>query len=146
MIKIREIIEVKANDDFTLECGMENGEIFKYDMSYLKDYEGGPMIQPLKDIRYFKKVYLEAGVLEWPNGFDIDGTAIALNGKLTQKVRITGSGAYFRLLSKKSFHHIALLKGDMKGTVLTRVHSECLTGDLFGPLRCDCGEQFATIP
>ena len=29
----------------------------------------------------------------------------------------------------------------MKGTVLTRVHSECLTGDLFGPLRCDCGEQ-----
>ena len=37
--------------------------------------------------------------------------------------------------------HIALLKGDMKGTVLTRVHSECLTGDLFGSLRCDCGEQ-----
>ena len=37
--------------------------------------------------------------------------------------------------------HIALVKGDLKGTVLTRVHSECLTGDLLGSLRCDCGEQ-----
>ena len=42
MIKIREIIDVKANDDFTLECAMDNGEVYLYDMSYLKDYEGGP--------------------------------------------------------------------------------------------------------
>ena len=37
--------------------------------------------------------------------------------------------------------HIALVRGEMKGTVLTRVHSECITGDLLGSLRCDCGEQ-----
>jgi GTP cyclohydrolase II len=39
--------------------------------------------------------------------------------------------------------HIALVKGDVTGQegVLTRVHSECLTGDLFGSLRCDCGPQ-----
>lgn len=39
--------------------------------------------------------------------------------------------------------HIALVKGDVHGAehVLTRVHSECLTGDLFGSLRCDCGPQ-----
>ena len=42
-------------------------------------------------------------------------------------------------------HHIALVKGDVTGgdTVLVRVHSECLTGDAFGSLRCDCGEQYA---
>lgn len=40
-------------------------------------------------------------------------------------------------------HHIALVKGDISGDepVLCRVHSECLTGDAFGSLRCDCGEQ-----
>lgn len=39
--------------------------------------------------------------------------------------------------------HVALVKGDVRGKedVLTRVHSECLTGDLFGSLRCDCGPQ-----
>ncbi|QUW22831.1 bifunctional 3,4-dihydroxy-2-butanone-4-phosphate synthase/GTP cyclohydrolase II [Sporosarcina sp. Marseille-Q4063] len=39
--------------------------------------------------------------------------------------------------------HIALVKGDIKGAsnVLVRVHSECLTGDVFGSCRCDCGPQ-----
>jgi 3,4-dihydroxy 2-butanone 4-phosphate synthase / GTP cyclohydrolase II len=40
-------------------------------------------------------------------------------------------------------HHVALIKGDVDGeqNVLVRVHSECLTGDVFHSLRCDCGEQ-----
>lgn len=40
-------------------------------------------------------------------------------------------------------HHIALVKGDVSGKkkVLVRVHSECLTGDVFGSKRCDCGPQ-----
>jgi 3,4-dihydroxy 2-butanone 4-phosphate synthase/GTP cyclohydrolase II len=42
-------------------------------------------------------------------------------------------------------HHVALVKGDVATDepVLCRVHSECLTGDAFGSLRCDCGEQLA---
>lgn len=42
--------------------------------------------------------------------------------------------------------HIALVKGDISGDepVLTRVHSECFTGDLLGSLRCDCGPQLHT--
>ncbi len=40
-------------------------------------------------------------------------------------------------------HHVALVKGEVEGreNVLVRVHSECLTGDVFHSLRCDCGEQ-----
>src|SRR4029453_458888 len=40
-------------------------------------------------------------------------------------------------------HHLAMVKGDVRGheDVLVRVHSECLTGDVFHSLRCDCGEQ-----
>jgi len=49
--------------------------------------------------------------------------------------------AYRELLTDKQ--HIALVKGDVAGAddVLVRVHSECLTGDVFHSLRCDCGEQ-----
>ncbi|MBN2057669.1 MAG: bifunctional 3,4-dihydroxy-2-butanone-4-phosphate synthase/GTP cyclohydrolase II [Candidatus Saganbacteria bacterium] len=40
-------------------------------------------------------------------------------------------------------HHVALVKGKVEGkeNILVRVHSECLTGDVFGSCRCDCGEQ-----
>ena len=43
-------------------------------------------------------------------------------------------------------HHIALVKGNIGDgqNVLVRVHSECLTGDTFGSLRCDCGDQLAS--
>ena len=42
-------------------------------------------------------------------------------------------------------HHVALVKGEIGDgeDVLARIHSECLTGDTFGSLRCDCGQQFA---
>ena len=49
--------------------------------------------------------------------------------------------AYREFLTEKQ--HVALVKGDVQGAedVLVRVHSECLTGDVFHSLRCDCGEQ-----
>jgi len=42
-------------------------------------------------------------------------------------------------------HHLAIVKGDVDGKkdVLTRVHSSCLTGDVLGSIRCDCGDQLA---
>jgi len=42
-------------------------------------------------------------------------------------------------------HHVALIKGDVEGKerVLVRMHSECLTGDVFGSRRCDCGDQLS---
>lgn len=42
--------------------------------------------------------------------------------------------------------HVAIVKGDIAGKkdVMVRVHSECLTGDALGSLRCDCGDQLAT--
>ncbi len=42
-------------------------------------------------------------------------------------------------------HHLALEKGEVKGkeNVLVRVHSQCLTGDVFGSCRCDCGDQLS---
>ncbi|MDO8636504.1 MAG: bifunctional 3,4-dihydroxy-2-butanone-4-phosphate synthase/GTP cyclohydrolase II [Dehalococcoidia bacterium] len=72
--------------------------------------------------------------------------------KLVQRVaeaRLpTRYGDFIAIAYKSSIdpdEHVALVQGDMTigGPVLVRVHSECLTGDVFGSLRCDCGEQVA---
>ncbi len=51
--------------------------------------------------------------------------------------------AYRNIVDNKE--HVALIKGEWKEDepILVRVHSECLTGDVFGSLRCDCGEQLS---
>jgi 3,4-dihydroxy 2-butanone 4-phosphate synthase/GTP cyclohydrolase II len=70
--------------------------------------------------------------------------------KLVERVVSTGlptafgeftAVGYRSVLDNK--HHVALVKGEVAGAedVLVRVHSECLTGDVFHSLRCDCGEQ-----
>ena len=60
----------------------------------------------------------------------------------------TGYGEFTAIAYKSEIdpdEHIALVMGDISTDepVLVRVHSECLTGDVFGSLRCDCGEQVA---
>ncbi|MEO6857346.1 MAG: bifunctional 3,4-dihydroxy-2-butanone-4-phosphate synthase/GTP cyclohydrolase II [Solirubrobacteraceae bacterium] len=70
--------------------------------------------------------------------------------KLVERVVATGlptafgefvAVGYRSLIDNK--HHVALVKGEVEGgsDVLVRVHSECLTGDVFHSMRCDCGEQ-----
>jgi 3,4-dihydroxy 2-butanone 4-phosphate synthase/GTP cyclohydrolase II len=66
---------------------------------------------------------------------------------LEQKVKMPTQFGEFDLHLYRSLvdgaHHIALVKGKISSTkpTLVRVHSECLTGDIFGSLRCDCGPQ-----
>lgn len=52
--------------------------------------------------------------------------------------------AYCYINKLNGEHHVALVKGNVHAgeDILCRVHSECLTGDVFGSLRCDCGQQF----
>jgi 3,4-dihydroxy 2-butanone 4-phosphate synthase/GTP cyclohydrolase II len=74
--------------------------------------------------RRHEKLVERATTVRMPTAYG-EFTAIAFREKLTGK------------------HHVALLKGEVEGgeNVLVRVHSECLTGDVFHSLRCDCGEQ-----
>ena len=72
--------------------------------------------------------------------------------KLVERVTVTrmptkyGDFTAYGFVNKiNGEHHVALVKGEVGDgkDVLCRVHSECLTGDTFGSLRCDCGQQFA---
>ncbi|GIW09209.1 MAG: riboflavin biosynthesis protein RibBA [Dehalococcoidia bacterium] len=70
--------------------------------------------------------------------------------RIADEVQMPTRFGTFRAITYESIidggHHIALVKGDITTPepVLVRVHSECLTGDVFGSLRCDCGEQWQT--
>jgi 3,4-dihydroxy 2-butanone 4-phosphate synthase/GTP cyclohydrolase II len=74
--------------------------------------------------RRHEKLVERGASVQLPTEFG-EFTAIAFREKLTGKI------------------HVALVKGEVDGaeSVLVRVHSECLTGDVFHSLRCDCGEQ-----
>ena len=70
--------------------------------------------------------------------------------KLVERVVATGLPTAFGDFSAVGYrslvddkHHVAMVKGEVDGVedVLVRVHSECLTGDVFHSMRCDCGEQ-----
>ena len=67
--------------------------------------------------------------------------------ELVEEVELPTAHGQFRLRLYRSSpdgrEHLALLKGDLAGAdaPLVRVHSECLTGDVFGSARCDCGSQ-----
>ncbi len=72
--------------------------------------------------------------------------------KLVERVTVTKMPTKYGEFTAYGFvnqlngeHHVALVKGEIGNgeEVLCRVHSECLTGDTFGSLRCDCGQQFA---
>ncbi len=64
-----------------------------------------------------------------------------------EEVNLPTAYGHFRLIpfrqKDNGLEHIALIKGDVTGEepVLVRVHSSCATGDIFGSLRCECGEQ-----
>jgi 3,4-dihydroxy 2-butanone 4-phosphate synthase / GTP cyclohydrolase II len=70
--------------------------------------------------------------------------------EVEQRVKMpTDYGTFDLLLYRATMnqeHHLALVKGDVSDgkPVLVRVHSECLTGDVFGSRRCDCGSQLHT--
>ncbi|SDS02049.1 GTP cyclohydrolase II [Polaribacter sp. KT25b] len=64
-----------------------------------------------------------------------------------ERVQLPTKYGHFELIpfqeKESGLEHMALIKGYFKAneTVLTRIHSACATGDLFGSLRCDCGDQ-----
>lgn len=83
-----------------------------------------------------------AAIIEYRKKYDrlVERAAVA---KLPTKYGEFKAYGYQNILNGE--HYVALVKGEIGDgeDVLCRVHSECLTGDVFGSLRCDCGEQLA---
>ncbi|MDT2741488.1 bifunctional 3,4-dihydroxy-2-butanone-4-phosphate synthase/GTP cyclohydrolase II [Lactococcus garvieae] len=111
-----------------VEIMSENGNMMTKTELQKKAKEWGLKYITIKDLQEYRKkneVFVElvtkAKLPTKYGEFDILGFVNQLNGE----------------------HHVALVKGEIGdgNDVLCRVHSECLTGDAFGSLKCDCGEQ-----
>jgi hypothetical protein len=67
MIKVSKI---EAIDGYKVRVRFTDDSVGEYDFSTMLT-ETGPMIEPLRDGAYFRRVFLEFGALTWPNGFDV---------------------------------------------------------------------------
>ena len=90
MIKMVKVTELKPLDDVRLWVRFSDGS------EGIRDYsdmlaEGGPMVEPLRDPSFFKRVFISCGVPSWPNGFEVD--AIALHMELEKAGSLISSEA-----------------------------------------------------
>lgn len=76
-------------------------------------------------------------------GGEFTTQCVSLAAKATLPTRYGTFMSYAYRVAAGEAEHLALVMGDVSGqeSVLTRLHSECLTGDVLGSYRCDCGEQ-----
>jgi len=89
MIKVR---TVKPVGDFRLLVEFSDDMRGERDFSFLRN-ESGPMLEPLKDPAYFRRVFVEDGVPTWPNGYDWDPIALHDDMKEAGELRPVGDAA-----------------------------------------------------
>jgi uncharacterized protein DUF2442 len=75
MIELVNVTSVEPQDGSRLRVRFSNGAIGIRDLSDLLA-EGGPMVEPLRDPAFFRRVFVQCGVLTWPNGFDLDAVRL----------------------------------------------------------------------
>jgi uncharacterized protein DUF2442 len=88
MIAMVKVVEVRALDGFKLHLRFSDGEEGVRDCADIVA-ETGPMVEPLRDPAFFRRVFIEYGALAWPNGYDID--PIALYREMQQAGSLTSS-------------------------------------------------------
>ena len=75
MIEIVKIVKLEKLGDLRLRLRFSDGSEGERDFADIVG-EGGPMVEPLRDVEFFNRVFLEYGTLAWPNGFDLDSIAL----------------------------------------------------------------------
>jgi len=111
------------------EIMADDGKMLRKDglMQMAKDF--GLTIITIEDIAEYRKIY---------------DSLVKCEAVVNMPTKYGEFKAYGYVNKINGQHHVALVKGDIKDgrDILVRVHSECLTGDVFGSMRCDCGKQF----
>ena len=70
-----DVIGVRPLGGYKLEIEFSNEMIGERDFAFI-NRESGPMLEPLKDLAYFARVFIDDGALTWPNGYDWDPIAL----------------------------------------------------------------------
>ena len=118
------------------QCGLcceimrEDGTMMRSEELHQKAEEWGMKFITISQLKEYRKVHDRL-------------TKRVADTKLPTKYGDFRAVGFINILNGE--HHVALVKGDIGDgkDILCRVHSECLTGDAFGSLKCDCGQQLA---
>jgi len=89
LIKVR---TAKPLGDYRLMVEFSDDTVGERDFSFIRG-RSGPMVEPLKDPAYFRRVFVEDGVLTWPNGYDWDPIALHDEMKEAGELRPIGDAA-----------------------------------------------------
>jgi hypothetical protein len=89
LIKVR---KVRTIGEFRLAIEFSDDTVGERDFSFLA-HRSGTMVEPLKDAAYFRRVFVEDGVLTWPNGYDWDPIALHDEMKEAGELRPVGDAA-----------------------------------------------------
>jgi hypothetical protein len=76
---MKKVVKVSAKD-FKIICEFNDGKVVEYDMGHIQK-EQGPMIEPLKEKSFFKRVFVQDGDVVWPNGYDLNPEVIYREGR-----------------------------------------------------------------
>jgi hypothetical protein len=75
MFELIDVVRVEPRGGYRLALAFSDGSEGERDFADLIA-EGGEMVEPLRDVAFFARVFLDDGVLTWPNGFDLDSIAL----------------------------------------------------------------------
>jgi Protein of unknown function (DUF2442) len=89
IIKVRTVTALSA---YRLMVEFSDDTVGERDFSFIAG-ESGPMIEPLKDPEYFRRVFVENGIMTWPNGYDWDPIALHEEMKESGELRPVGDAA-----------------------------------------------------
>ncbi|MEA4973909.1 MAG: bifunctional 3,4-dihydroxy-2-butanone-4-phosphate synthase/GTP cyclohydrolase II [Candidatus Metalachnospira sp.] len=108
--------------------------------------EDGTMMRTTELIQLAEKFNIKIVTIEALQQYrKVNDNLVECVAKTKMPTKYGNFTAYGYINKLNGEHHVALVKGDIGDgkDLLCRVHSECLTGDAFGSLRCDCGDQLA---
>jgi hypothetical protein len=77
-------VKVTASDDYSILVTLEDGRVIQMDMAFIRQ-QSGPVVEPLKKLEEFKKVFIRNGVVTWPTGYDIDPYFLIESGSVKNK-------------------------------------------------------------
>jgi hypothetical protein len=80
MLELVDVVEITPRGGYRLAIRFSDGTEGERDFSDLIA-QGGEMVEPLRDAAFFARVFLDDGILTWPNGFDLDAIALHMDMK-----------------------------------------------------------------
>lgn len=90
MFELVDVVRVEPRGGHCLAIAFSDGTEGEHDFSTLVA-EGGEMVEPLRDTAFFARVFLDDGILTWPNGFDLDSIALHTEMKERGQLRRTAA-------------------------------------------------------